>query len=196
MNDIDSVITSLARNWWVPVVRGVAAIIFGILTFVLPVASLAALVLLFGSYALVDGVFSLVGALRRADSERPWWALVLHGIAGIAAGVVTFMYPGLTALVLVYVIAAWAIIIGVLEIVVAIRLRKMITGEWWLAASGALSIVLGVLLMAAPGAGALALVLWIGAWALVTGVLLVAVGIRLRRWREAAPPVRMSRAAA
>jgi uncharacterized membrane protein HdeD (DUF308 family) len=173
----------------------VAAIIFGILTFVLPVASLAALVLIFGSYALVDGVFSLVAALRRADGERPWWALVLHGIAGIAAGVVTFMYPGLTALVLVYVIAAWAIITGALEIVVAIRLRKMITGEWWLAASGAVSIVLGVLLMAAPGAGAVALVLWIGAWALVTGVLLVAVGIRLRRWREA-PPVRLSRAAA
>ena len=114
MTDIDSVITSLARNWWVLVVRGVAAIIFGALTFVMPQASLTALVLLFGGYALVDGVFSLVGALRPTDSTRPWWALLLHGIAGIAAGVVTFLYPGLTAVVLVYVIAAWALITGVL----------------------------------------------------------------------------------
>jgi uncharacterized membrane protein HdeD (DUF308 family) len=194
MNGIDREIASLARNWWVLVVRGVAAIIFGALTFVLPGVSLAALVLLFGSYALVDGVFNIVAAVRRSDDARPWWALLLGGIAGIAAGIITFVYPGVTAIVLLYVIAWWAVITGVLEILAAVRLRKQTTGEWWLAASGALSIILGVLLVAAPGAGALALVLWIGAYAVVSGVLLIALGVRLRRWREQ-PRMRVAQAA-
>lgn len=183
MNGIDAEIPSLARNWWVLVVRGAAAIIFGVLTFVLPAASLTALILLFGAYAVVDGVFNVVGALR-GDGARPWWALLLEGIVGIAAGVVAFVYPGLTALVLLYVIAWWAVITGALEIVAAVRLRRQIAGEWWLAASGVLSIVFGALLMLAPGPGALAVVLWIGAYAVLTGILLVALGIRLRRWRE------------
>ncbi len=190
--DIDT--ARIARNWWAIALRGVAAMIFGILTFVWPVISLAVLILLFGWYALVDGVFSIIAAVRRHPGDEPRWALLLEGVVSIAAGVVTLIWPGLTALVLLYVIAAWAIVTGVLKVIAAIRLRKQIDREWWLAASGVLSIVFGGLLMAFPGAGALALVLWIGAWAVVLGALLVGLAFRLRSWR-AKEGARMPRAA-
>jgi uncharacterized membrane protein HdeD (DUF308 family) len=174
----------LARNWWVVALRGVVAIIFGLLTFVLPGITLAVFVLLFGAYAIVEGIFNVIAAIRGRAGRAPWWALLLEGLVSIGAGVVTFVWPGLTALVLLYVIAVWAVITGVLEIAAAIRLRKLITGEWWLALSGVLSIVFGVLLMIAPAAGALVVVLWIGAYAVVFGALLIGLAFRLRRWRE------------
>jgi uncharacterized membrane protein HdeD (DUF308 family) len=174
---------SLAKNWWAVALRGVAAIIFGVLALILPGITLAVLILLFGSYAFVDGVFNLIAAVRRRGGARPWWALLLEGLVSLGAGIATFALPGLTALVLVYVIATWAIITGVLEIVAAVRLRTQITGEWWLALSGILSVVFGGLLMIAPGAGALAVVLWIGAYAVVFGAVLVALAFRLRSWR-------------
>ena len=173
--------TALARNWWALAIRGAAAIIFGLLTFVMPGVTLAVLVLLFGAYAIVDGIFNLVAAFRSHGGEQPRWLLALEGLVSIAAGIVTFTMPGLTALVLVYVIAAWAIITGVLEIVAAIRLRHDIPNEWWLVAGGVLSVIFGLLLLAAPGTGALALVLWIGAYAIVFGALLVGLAFRLRR---------------
>jgi uncharacterized membrane protein HdeD (DUF308 family) len=191
--DID--VDVLARNWWAVAVRGVAGIIFGILAFVMPVVTLAALVMLFGAYALVDGVFSIIAAVSGRTGARPWWALLLVGLVSIGAGLVTFFMPGLTALALAYVIAAWAIVTGVLEIIAAIRLRKVIRNEWWLGLSGALAIVFGVLLMLAPGAGALAMVLWIGAWALVYGVVLVILGVRLRGRRNEARGATTRRAA-
>jgi len=171
----------LARSWWAIALRGLASIIFGILAFVMPGVTLAVLVLLFGAYALVDGIFNVVAAISGRSGARSWWMLLLEGLVSVAAGLVAFFMPGLTALTLVYVISAWAIITGVLEIVGAIRLRKVITNEWWLALGGVLSIVFGVLIAAAPGAGALALVFWIGAYALIFGVLLVGLGFRLRR---------------
>jgi uncharacterized membrane protein HdeD (DUF308 family) len=174
----------LARNWWAIAIRGVAAILFGLLAFLWPGLTLAALVLLFGAYALVDGIFSIVAAVGGRTGDAPWWALLLEGILGVAAGLVTFFMPGLTAVTLVYVIAAWAIVTGVLEIVAAVRLREQITGEWWLVLSGVLSIVFGGLVMLAPAAGALAITLWIGAYALVFGALLLALAFRLRRVRE------------
>jgi len=177
-------LTLLARNWWMVALRGVAAVIFGILTFVLPGVTLAVLVLLFGAYAVVEGVLNVVAAIRGREREGRWWTLLLEGLVSIAAGVVTFVWPGLTALILLYVIAAWAIVTGVLEIVAAVRLRKAITGEWWLALSGILSILFGALLIIAPVAGALAVALWIGAYAIFFGALLIALGFRLRRWRE------------
>src|SRR5512132_1515067 len=152
---------TLARNWWAIALRGVAAIIFGILAFVLPGITLAALVLLFGVYAFVDGVFSLVAAVRGRGGAVPWWALVIEGVAGIAAGLITFFLPRLTALTLLYVIAVWSLVTGVLEIVAAVRMRKTITNEWWLVGSGVLSVAFGVFLALFPGAGALALVLWV-----------------------------------
>ncbi|HZB27460.1 MAG TPA: HdeD family acid-resistance protein [Gemmatimonadales bacterium] len=184
---------SLTRNWWAIVLRGVAGILFGIITFFAPGISLAALVLLFGAYAFADGVLAIVTAVRRRGTDR-WWLLLLEGLAGIAAGIVTLLWPGITAIALLYVIAAWALVTGAFEIAAAIRLRKVITGEWLLALSGVLSIALGVMLVLWPGPGALAVVIWIGAYALVFGVLLVALGIRLRalgspRARQTAPRV-------
>lgn len=173
----------LARNWWAVVLRGVAAIIFGVLAFVMPGVTLAVLVLLFGAYALVDGVFNLIAAVTGHARKASWWALLLEGLVSVAAGLVTFFMPGLTALVLVYVISAWAVLTGVFEIVAAIRLRKVITNEVWLAIGGVVSIVFGALIAFAPGAGALAIVFWIGAYALVFGILLVGLGVRLRRRR-------------
>jgi len=175
-------VDTLMRNWWVVLLRGLAGIFFGIATFFAPAISLAALVLLFGAYALVDGVLTLISALRNRATNERWWVLLLEGLTGVIAGVLTFIWPGITALALLYLIAAWALVTGALEIAAAIRLRKVIDHEWLLVLSGIASIVLGVLLAMFPGPGALALVLWIGAYALVFGVLLVALGFKLRSW--------------
>src|SRR5687767_5578634 len=170
---------SLTQNWWAVALRGLAGILFGIITFISPGISLAALVLLFGAYAFADGVLSIVSAVRRRGADR-WWLLLLQGIVGIGAGVVTLLWPGITAIALLFVIAAWALVGGVLQVAAAIRLRKVITGEWLLALSGVLSIALGVLLVLFPGPGALALVIWIGAYAFVFGILLLVLGFKLR----------------
>jgi uncharacterized membrane protein HdeD (DUF308 family) len=156
---------------------------FGLVTFFAPGISLAALVLVFGAYAFADGVLAIISAIRRERPGDRWWLLLLEGIAGIGAGIVTLLWPGITALVLLYVIAAWALVTGVLEIAAAIRLRKAIKGEWLLILSGILSVALGVLLVLFPGPGALALVIWIGAYAFVFGALLLALGLRLRSLR-------------
>ena len=174
---------SLTRNWWAIVLRGIAGILFGIITFLAPGISLAALVLLFGAYAFADGVLSIVSAVRRRGADR-WWLLLLQGIVGIGAGVVTLLWPGITAIALLFVIAAWALVGGALQVAVAIRLRKVITGEWLLALGGVLSIAFGVLLVLFPGPGALALVIWIGAYAFVVGILLLVLGVKLRGLRS------------
>jgi uncharacterized membrane protein HdeD (DUF308 family) len=183
----------LARNWWAIALRGVAAVVFGVLALLLPGTTLAALVLLFGAYAIVEGVFSLIAAVR-GRTDEPRWLLALQAIVSIAAGFVAFLWPGLTALVLLYVIAAWALVIGVLQIVAAVRLHSRIRGEGWLVLSGILSMIFGVLMMWAPGAGALALVLWIGSYAIVFGALLIVLAFRLRGGRLQAEE-RLSRAA-
>jgi len=170
----------LARNWWAIALRGLFAVLFGIAAFVWPGLTLAALVILWGAYALVDGIFNLVAALRAAQKKMTWWPLVLEGILGIAAGVVAFLWPGITALALLYLIAAWAILTGIVEIIAAVRLRHAISGEWMLGLAGLLSIVFGVILIAAPGAGALAVIWMIGAYAVVFGIVLIALGFRLR----------------
>lgn len=135
----------LAKNWWLVALRGVAAILFGILAAIVPGLTLAVLVMLFGAYALIEGGFNVIAAVRGATGDRSWWALLLEGLVSVAAGVIAFVMPGLTALALVYLIAAWAILTGILEIAAAVRLRKHITGEWWLALTGVLSIAFGVL---------------------------------------------------
>jgi len=175
-------VDTLVRNWWVVLLRGLAGIIFGIITFISPGISLAALVLVFGAYALIDGLLAIISAIRWRGEVDRWWVILLEGLAGVAAGIVTFIWPGISALALLYVIAAWALVTGVLEIAAAIRLRKIITGEWLLALIGIVSVALGVLLALFPDAGALALVISIGAYAMVTGVLLVVFAFRLRSW--------------
>lgn len=176
---------TLTRNWWIVLLRGVAGVLFGLVTLFAPGISLVALVALFGAYAFVDGVLALVSAVRRRGAHTPWWALVLHGIVGVAAGVVTFFWPGLTALALLFLIAGWMLATGALSIAAAIRLRKAIEGEWLLALAGVASMAVGLMVALFPGAGALAVVLWIGAYALLLGGLLIALSIRLQKWRRA-----------
>jgi uncharacterized membrane protein HdeD (DUF308 family) len=172
----------LARNWWIVLIRGLAGIAFGVLTFIAPGISLAALVLVFGAYALTDGVLAIVSAVRRGRRAERWWLLLIEGLIGIAAGITTLLWPGITALALLYLVAFWAIMGGILEIVAAVQLRRVLEHEWLLALSGIASVVLGVLLLLFPVAGALTLVVWIGAYALVFGALLVALSLRLRAW--------------
>jgi uncharacterized membrane protein HdeD (DUF308 family) len=175
----------LADRWWTQVIRGGAAILFGILTFAAPAISLVALVALWGAYALVDGVFNLMTAFRGARAGQRWGWLMFEGIISVAAGVLTFAWPGITALALLVVIGVWAVLTGIAEIATAVRLRKQIKGEWVLALTGILSIGFGVLMFLFPGAGALAVLWMIGAYSVVFGGLLVGLGLRLRSWRRA-----------
>jgi uncharacterized membrane protein HdeD (DUF308 family) len=177
----------LAENWWSLVIRGLVALIVGIIAFVLPGITLAALVILFGAYALIDGVVSFIGAWKASRTHERWGVLVLEGIAGILASVVTILWPGITAFALVVLIAAWALVTGAFEIAAAIRLRKYITGEWLLALSGIASIIFGFLMIVFPLAGALAIAYMVGIYALVFGVLLLALGFRLRGWAKSFP---------
>jgi uncharacterized membrane protein HdeD (DUF308 family) len=174
----------LARNWGWVALRGVAALIFGALTLANPAISLATLILLYGAYAVADGIFTIVSAVANRRGEAHWIALILGGVLSVAAGLVAFLLPGITALVLLYWIAVWAIVTGAAEVATAIRLRKVLTGEWLLVLAGLLSILFGVLLFARPGAGALAVVLWIGAYAVVFGIVLIALAFRLRSWKS------------
>ena len=166
---------TLARNWWALALRGVAAVLFGLLTFFLPGITLVTLVLLFGAYALVDGLFNLLAFFKVASHH---WALLIEGVIGIVTGVLTFTWPTITAIVLLYLIAFWAIFTGVFEIVAGIRLRKVIANEWLLLLMGMLSALFGFLILFAPGAGALAIVLWIGVYALMFGIVLLAPAAR------------------
>ena len=175
------VLPVLSRNWWALALRGLAAVVFGILAFVWPAITLYVLVLMFGAYMLVDGVLAVVAAVRAAGRESRWWLLLIEGVLGILVGLVTFFQPGLTALALLYLIAAWAVVTGVIEIVGAVRLREEIEGEWALGLSGALSVLFGVLLVVLPApAGLLSLVWLIGAYAVAYGVLLVVLAFRVR----------------
>jgi uncharacterized membrane protein HdeD (DUF308 family) len=173
---------ALARNWWSLVIRGFLGIAVGILTFLWPGITLLALVFLFAGYALVDGVVSLTGAMHAVAAHERWGASLLEGIFGIAAAVITVLWPAITALSLVILIAAWAIITGIAEIAAAIRLRRLISGEWLLVLAGIASIIFGALIAAVPLAGALVIALWFGAYVMVFGVLLVVLGFRLRTW--------------
>jgi uncharacterized membrane protein HdeD (DUF308 family) len=177
-------VRALAENWWLLLLRGVASIIFGVLAFVWPGLTLVALILLWGAYAIIDGGIALWTAIsgRAGETASRWW-LAIVGIVGLLAGLVAFASPGLTALVLLMFIAAWAIVIGALEIWGAIQLRKEIEGEWWLILSGLILIALGVLLIARPGSGALALVWVIGSFAILHGCTLIALAFRLKQYR-------------
>lgn len=175
---------ALARHWWVVGLRGLVAILFGIVAIVWPGMTLAVLVLLFGAYALVDGILDIFAAIRGDASHRVW--MLVEGIVGVGAGLAAFFWPGLTALVLLYIIAFWAIITGVLEIVEAIRLRQVISNEVALIIGGVLSVLFGILLLAAPGTGALAVVFIIGIYAIIFGIALLALAWRLRAHHHAA----------
>ena len=176
---------SLADNWWLLLLRGIAAIAFGVLAFVWPGLTLVTLTLLWGAYALMDGIIAICAAFNASDGDAgPRWWLGLSGVVSILAGVVTFYYTGTTTLVLLMFIAVWAIIIGALQIWGAIALRKVLQQEWLLILNGVLSIAFGVILMAQPGPGALAFV-WMIAWyAIIFGGLYIALALKLKQYRR------------
>ena len=145
----------LSRDWWMTLLRGVVWILFGLTIFAMPGISLVTLTLLWGTFALADGLSTLVNALRGRRESKHWWLLLITGLAGILIGVLTFVSPALTALGLLYYIAIWAIAIGFVQVIAAIQLRKEITGELWLGLGGVASIAFGVLLALNPGAGVL-----------------------------------------
>ena len=164
--------------------RGVLAVLFGLLALIAPIATLTVLVLFWGAFALVDGIFAIVAAFRVAGGRGRWW-LIIEGVLGILAGIVTFLYPGLTALVLLYIIAFWAILIGVMRIVTAISLRREIENEWLMILGGVLSVIFGILLIVLPGPGLLSLTWLIGIWALIFGIALIALAFRVRNMGQA-----------
>jgi len=176
---------ALCRNWWLILLRGIAAIVFGLLTFVWPGVTLLTLVLFYGAFALVDGVLAIAAAVMGGQPAPRWW-LALIGLLGIAVGILTFAWPGVTALVLLLFIGGWAIATGILQIVGAIRLRKEIDNEWLLIACGVISVLFGLILVAQPGTGALALLYVIGFYAILWGILLVVLSLRLRNHSHAA----------
>jgi uncharacterized membrane protein HdeD (DUF308 family) len=176
---------ALAKNWWLVMLRGACAILFGVLTFIWPGITLFTLVLLWGAYALVDGVLAIAAAVTGGNPMPRWW-LAIIGLAGIGAGILTFVYPGLTAFILLIFIAVWAIVLGIFEIYGAIKLRKEIEGEWLLILNGALSIVFGLVLLYRPAAGALAVVWIIGAYAVILGIIYVMFGLKMRKHAPAA----------
>src|SRR5438094_10608492 len=180
----DPMTTVLLRNWWALALRGVLAILLGVAVVVLPGVTLAALVVLFGAYALVDGVLAMIAGVRAAERHERWWSPVLKGLAGIAAGVVTFVQPALTALALLYLIGGWGIVTGVLEIVVAVHLHRA-HGEWLLVLNGILSVLFGLFVIVWPGTGVLTLLWMVGVYAIVFGVVLLVLAFRLRNLQGA-----------
>jgi uncharacterized membrane protein HdeD (DUF308 family) len=184
----DNVNDVLAHNWWLVAIRGVLGIAVGVIAFIMPAATMLALILLFAAYMLVDGVFAIVAAVRAARQRDRWGLFVLEGVADIAAGVIAVLWPGITLVAFVFLVAAWAIVSGSLALMAAFRLN-IEHGRWWLVLGGAASVVYGILLIVAPLIGALVLTWWFGAYALVFGIALLVWSFRLKA-RQAQPPMR------
>jgi len=174
----------ITHNWWMYAVRGLVAILFGILAITRPEQALQALVLVFGSFALVDGIFAIVAGIATHRYFDRWWAVLLEGIAGVVIGMLTFFWPNITALALLYCIAAWALITGIFEIVAAIQFRREITGEWMLILGGLLSIFFGALLVVYPVAGAASVIWVIAIYAVVFGISEIIFAFRLYSLRK------------
>jgi uncharacterized membrane protein HdeD (DUF308 family) len=181
------ILQHLAHNWWAVALRGLFAILFGVIAFATPGITLATLVLFFGAFALVHGIVTLVAGFNRPKGAPSHGHFILQGIAGILLGLLTFFMPGITALVLLFVIATWSILMGIFEIVAGIRLRKDISGEWMLVLSGVVSVIFGAFLFLRPGAGALAVIWLIGIYAVVTGFMLLGLSFRLKGLKKAFP---------
>jgi uncharacterized membrane protein HdeD (DUF308 family) len=169
----------LARNWWALAIRGLLGIAVGVIAFLMPAATMLALVLLFAAYMLADGVFAIVAAVRAARRHERWAWLVLEGVADIAAGAIAALWPGITVVALVLLVAAWALVSGTFMVMAAFRLN-IDHGRWWLVLGGFASIIYGLLLLIAPLIGALVLTWWFGAYALIFGAALLMLAFRLK----------------
>ena len=164
---------ALKHGWWALLVRGVAAIIFGTLCFAMPGMTIRLLIWLFGAFALVDGIFGLIAYFQAKKAGEDYGGLLFEALVGTTVGLVVFFWPGLTAVVLLYFIGGWAIVTGIFEIVAAIKLRKVIKGEFWMILGGIASVLFGIILFSRPGVGALAVIWIIGVYAIVFGIVLI-----------------------
>ena len=182
---VSALLGTLAENWWLLLLRGLAAIAFGVIAFFWPGITLVALTYLWGAYAIADGIIAIGAAFSASGGDAgPRWWLGLSGVVSILAGIVAFAYTGMTALVLLMFIAVWAIVIGVLQLYAASQLRKVIDNEWWLILSGLLSIAFGAVLIAWPGTGALA-VIWTIAWfAVFFGCMFIGLAFELKKFKQ------------
>ena len=178
----------VTRDWWVFAIRGIAALVFGVLAFIWPERTLTVLVYLFGAYVLVDGI-ALLAALIRGEpvARRNAWAVAIMGVLGIVIGVVTFVWPGLTALSLLYLVAIWAIAMGAFQVIAAVALRRELDNEFWMALGGVVSIVFGALLVVSPGDGLISLVWLVGLWSVVFGVSSLGLAYRLHEINAVLP---------
>ena len=182
----DAMSSVLCRNWWAFAIRGVLGVLFGLIAFLLPGITMLSLVILFAAYMLVDGVFAIIAAVRAARQNERWGLLTLEGVVNIATGVIAYLWPGLTLVAFVLLVAVWALITGALMLAAAFRLRAD-HGRWWLALGGIASLAYGALLVVAPLIGALVLTWWIGAYAIVFGISLLILGFQLRSHKDDRP---------
>jgi uncharacterized membrane protein HdeD (DUF308 family) len=177
----------LARNWWVFLLRGIIAILFGVAALVFPQAAFLSLVLIFGAFALVDGVFAIIAAFTSGAKSENWWWLILEGVFGILIGVLTIWQPAAVGLAWIFMIAAWAVVTGIFEIITAIRLRKVITGEWALILGGVISVLFGLLAAFFPASGVFAVGTLIGIYAMLFGISMIVLALNLRKFRAKRP---------
>jgi uncharacterized membrane protein HdeD (DUF308 family) len=177
----------LADNWWAIAIRGVLAIVFAFIALFLPGATMLSLVLVFAAYAFADGVFGIIAAVRAARAHERWGLLVLEGVVNIVTAAIAILWPGITVVAFVLLVASWAILSGGLMLAAAFRLQ-IDHGRWWLALGGIASLIYGVLLVAAPAIGALVLTWWLGAYALIFGVSLIVLAFQLRQRRRGSGP--------
>ncbi|MBZ0304252.1 MAG: HdeD family acid-resistance protein [Anaerolineae bacterium] len=189
-------LTSLSKNWWLFLIRGILAIAFGLLTLLAPALTLVLLVAFFGAYAIVDGAAAIFTSFSSRASDPRWWMHLLEGSVGVVAGLIALFWPEIAAVTLLLVIAAWSVLTGITEIMSAIRLRKEIDNEWWLGLSGLLSVVFGIYVFLFPGAGALALAWLIGFYAIFFGATFIGLALRLRQHHQSTPQQPSSRATA
>lgn len=169
-----------SQYWWIVLLRGIVAVLFGIIAVTMPWVALFSLMIAFGAFAFADGCLAVVNAIGARKENENWWVLLLEGLLGIAVGIIIFRHPPFTALVLFLYIAIWAIATGVLRIALAVRLRKEMEGEWMLVLGGTVSVILGLLIMASPGAGTLAVLLTLGVWAFLAGISLIVLSLEMR----------------
>jgi uncharacterized membrane protein HdeD (DUF308 family) len=182
--ELPGILDILGRTWWVMLLRGIAAIVFGVIAVAWPGLTVFVLVILFGAYTLVDGIIEIWSGLQARNVHDRWWVEILIGLAGVVAGILVMTWPGVSALALMYVIAAWMVVTGVLQIIQAIRLRREISNEWLLGLSGALSLLLGAYFFAFPGSGAISLVWVIGIYAIMFGILLMIFSFRVKNLKN------------
>ena len=180
-------VTQLASNWWALALRGVLALLVGFLALTRPGMTLGAIVFLLGAYMFVDGVFAIMAALRGIRANDKWGWMLVEGILGIVAGIIVFRTPSTGAIVLLWLVAFWAITHGIAEIAAGIKLRKIIEGEWLLILAGVLSLALGIFVLMRPSAGLVLLVTWVGVYAIFAGIVTLMLAFRIRKWSHEHP---------